>query len=214
VRIEIKDYRNIETMELDIDDGKVNFIYGISGSGKSTLIKAVSSEPTDVDTPIGRSPAHPSALINGDVPVYTGTMVFDENSVKQLILEPIGNGLAYSAMIGNEAVLNQLELEFQQAIDDLRKHLPAMLTRRDQIKSLLDAFGERAPGSTFDKKAGISKLKKVLDKTKTGTAKIALSSNDKYISFIKDGMSINNDYSNHICPFCKRKLSSVSFRLF
>lgn len=218
MRIEIKDYRNIESMVLDLDDGKVNFIYGVSGSGKSTIIKAVSSEPSDNDVPVGQVTTRPTVLIDGCKPTYAGTWVYDENSVKQLILEPIVNELAYSAMIGDETALSQLESEFRQAINSLRLHLSDMLARRDLIGKLLSAFGERQSGAAFDKSAGISKLKKALSKTKTGTARIALFSSDKYISFIKDGTTVCSDpanhvcdYANHVCPFCKRKLSDYRY---
>lgn len=211
MKIVIENFRNIERMELDIDESKTNFIYGISGSGKSSLIRAVSYEPNEEDVPLGNTAAIPAVLIDGGTPTYN-TKIYDESSVKQLILEPIDNELAYNAMVGDESVLTSLELQYGQGIDDLRAFLQPMLEKRDQITKVLKAFGEREKGSTFDRRAGISKLKNEIEKTKVGTAKEVISSNDKYVSFITTGTKVNDDFENQKCPFCKKKLSDARYQ--
>lgn len=42
MKINIKNYKNIENLTLDIEDNKINHIFGISGSGKSSIAQALS----------------------------------------------------------------------------------------------------------------------------------------------------------------------------
>ena len=54
MKINISNYKNIEELKLEIEDNKVNHIFGISGSGKSSIAKALSSQVTDDDVKVGK----------------------------------------------------------------------------------------------------------------------------------------------------------------
>ena len=40
----IKNYKNIDELDLKLDERKINFIYGMSGSGKSSIAGAMNGE--------------------------------------------------------------------------------------------------------------------------------------------------------------------------
>ena len=108
MKIHIENFRNIESLDCEIEDNKVNFIYGISGTGKSSLVKAVSQAPGKKDAPIGKPGLTPNVTLNGGAPNYASVRVYNEESVMSLILNPIENENAYSALVGDESELIKL----------------------------------------------------------------------------------------------------------
>lgn len=41
MHIQINNFHNISSLSYDIEDNKINFLYGVSGSGKSSIVKAI-----------------------------------------------------------------------------------------------------------------------------------------------------------------------------
>lgn len=48
MHLRIKNFRNIASLNYGIEDGKVNFLYGVSGAGKSSIVRGI-SEAIDED---------------------------------------------------------------------------------------------------------------------------------------------------------------------
>lgn len=207
MRIHIENFRNIQSLDFEIPDKKVSFLYGISGTGKSSLIKAMSQPVGVKDMPIGKRGLTPAVLINGSNPDYEGVRVYNEGSVTSLVLSPDENENAYSALVGDESELAKLEDQYRSSIDDLRKHLGSMLERRDKIAALIKAFGPIEGNEKFSKKSGARKIETELHGPKASAASKSLLKKDpKYIKFINDGAKLSQ-YGVGKCPFCDRKMS-------
>ena len=54
--IHIENYRNIDRLDYELDDGKVNYLFGVCGVGKSSIISAISREPSPADVTVGKAP--------------------------------------------------------------------------------------------------------------------------------------------------------------
>lgn len=207
----IENFRNISTLKLDLDEEKVNFIYGISGSGKSSIISALSGSCSIEDKPVGVE-NEPLIMLNGNAHEHNDTKVFNEVSMRELILNPIENELAYEALIGDESTLNNYEEAFRKSVSELRTHLDKMVDRREKIAQLLSAFSDSRIKSPHGNKIPLNpKIQKELDRTTASRVNAIISGSSKYNKFILDGTKVNDDYENHICPFCKRKLSDSRY---
>ena len=44
MRISIKGYKNIENLDYEVEDNKINVVIGISGSGKSAIAEALTHQ--------------------------------------------------------------------------------------------------------------------------------------------------------------------------
>lgn len=54
MHLRIKNFRNIASLNYGIEDGKVNFLYGVSGAGKSSIVRGISEAiDEDLDVRIG-----------------------------------------------------------------------------------------------------------------------------------------------------------------
>lgn len=205
MHVKISDFRNIRDFELDLPDGKISFIYGVSGMGKSSLLKAISAKWTDDDIPAGSSSGDPIVLIDGHSPDYGAVRIYDESSVKELILQPIGNEIAYDALVGDETQIEKLKEEFFDRLKDLRGKLPQMIEKRDSISLLIKAFGPQGKKGVD----GLSKIRKEIDSKPLGATKKALEYGAKYLGFINAGAKLPQ-YKLGKCPFCDRKMTAAA----
>lgn len=79
-------FHNISSLTYDIEDNKINFLYGVSGSGKSSIVKAITQgtiEESDIMVGCNQHDATP-VLINGATGPLASTVVFNED--RQTIL--------------------------------------------------------------------------------------------------------------------------------
>ena len=51
MQITISNYNNIRNLDYEIEDSKINFLFGISGCGKSSIAKALTKKSSEDDLP-------------------------------------------------------------------------------------------------------------------------------------------------------------------
>lgn len=54
MKINLSNYKNIESLEFEIEDNKINHIFGISGSGKSSIAQALAFKVNSDDVKVGK----------------------------------------------------------------------------------------------------------------------------------------------------------------
>ncbi len=54
MKIYIDGYKNLHKFEVDIDDNRLNLLFGMSGTGKSSVGEALKREDLDKNKTIGR----------------------------------------------------------------------------------------------------------------------------------------------------------------
>ena len=85
MKINISNYKNIEELKLEIEDNKVNHIFGISGSGKSSIAKALSSQVTDDDVKVGKKIEECIIKVDDKEVNCSNFSIFDLESSKNII---------------------------------------------------------------------------------------------------------------------------------
>lgn len=65
MHIHIENFRNIDTLDYEIEDEKVNYLFGICGSGKTSIMTAVSREARVKDVSVGKSLSETIVSIDG-----------------------------------------------------------------------------------------------------------------------------------------------------
>lgn len=85
--IKIENCNNIVEGELDIEDGKLNILYGINGTGKTTIAKAIefSKEPQKIEELQSFFTENPASVsIN---PEIGKILVFNEDFVRNIVFK-------------------------------------------------------------------------------------------------------------------------------
>lgn len=75
----IKNYKNIDELDLKLDERKINFIYGMSGSGKSSIAGAMNGEINENVVSYGKNIDDTLVDLNPIV-VKDSYSIFDENA--------------------------------------------------------------------------------------------------------------------------------------
>lgn len=65
MHIHLENFRNISSLDLDLTDGKTNYLFGVCGSGKSSIISAISNETKPEDTTVGKTGSETIVEITG-----------------------------------------------------------------------------------------------------------------------------------------------------
>lgn len=84
--IHIENYRNIDLLDLEIEDKKPNYLFGVCGSGKSSIVLATSKERAPSDTTIGKDPSETIVQVNGADGVMNNVRVYNAEEQQAIFL--------------------------------------------------------------------------------------------------------------------------------
>ena len=72
MNIKIENYNGIESLDYDLEEGKVNFLFGISGAGKSSIASALVDIDLDSHVTVGKTINDLNVKVDGnDCLLYT-----------------------------------------------------------------------------------------------------------------------------------------------
>ena len=162
--IKIENCNNIVEGELDIEDGKLNILYGINGTGKTTIAKAIefSKEPQKIEELQSFFTENPASVsIN---PEIGKILVFNEDFVRNIVFKE------------DEVIQNSFEVflktsKYSQKKAQLDQHLQALhnIMKQDEeiqeLQRLLDQIVGKFKRTTNGKLSKTGVYKSVLSKS-------------------------------------------------
>lgn len=203
--IEISNFRNIDSLKYEIEDQKVNFLFGVCGSGKSSLLDAISTPIGEQDIAVGKKLEDVSVTVNGNPPLFENTAIYNAN--KQSVLFSSGEThSSYDIFIGDADILTKLENNYNDAIGQLRSHQESLYAYCGQIESLSKQIG-KPPKNGFTDKSKLSKATNALHNVRPRAKKAVESQSFDYLSWLARGFEVSNFYDNGVCPFCGMTLN-------
>lgn len=208
LHIKITNFHNISSLEYDIADDKVNFLYGVSGSGKSSIVKGIAYEINPAtDTMVGHdSDQQAVVLINGNSGPLESTISFDGERQRTLFSSSPDKGF-YNIFVGNEYELDSLREEYQKAVSSLQSKTSELLRVKGNIEALAKTLG-KAGKNGFTSTSKMGKAIKAYDDTSTTTRAYIERRGMSVANWIKDGFSLDESYKTGNCPFCEQQLAS------
>lgn len=206
MHIEIANFHNIASLDYEIEAGKVNFLYGVSGSGKSSIVKGIAQDINqEVDARVGRASGEQATVkIDGDAGPLESTTTF--NGERQSVLfssDPSRS--SYDVFIGNEDELDALCMRYRAAVSTLRAKTGDLLDLKNKVETLKKTLG--ATGKKGFTRA--SKMGKAIE-AYGGASPAAREHVEQHgmeaEAWIKQGFTVNDSYSEGVCPFCGQSL--------
>ena len=202
--IHIENFRNIDNLDYEIEDGKVNYLFGVCGSGKSSIVSAVSKRPSPADTTIGKAIEETIIRIHNQKELPESVRVYNSDEQAALFREEENAG-SYEVFIGSESGLFELEEQFNDAISSLRSFSDSIFAFQGKIGELQSALGKPSRGQ-FTKGAKVSKASAVARSTSPFLKNAIKKGGLEYASWLTQGMRITDDFDENHCPFCGKAL--------
>lgn len=198
MEIQIDNFKNIQKLNIELDDSKLNFIYGISGSGKSSISKAliVSSDEIQSYKTFG---SDNDAIVN--IIGKKDFKVFDDEAVKEYIITKSGKGV-YDVFFGENDKLRKLKEGLQEFLtsSDVIDIRNVIQKHRESLSNLNLELGlSKTPSGSLSKKG----VYKVLSDSQDYTV-VHDELSVKQKSWMKEGRDFLVDNK---CPFCFQNMT-------
>lgn len=205
MQITISNYNNIRNLDYEIEDSKINFLFGISGCGKSSIAKALTKKSSEDNIPYNTENI-PFVEVNQGSITFNEYEMFDLDYMKRVLIEKQDGTDIYHIMIGNNGELNALKEEYNKYIESLLMQRENIFNIKGKIDTLINDLKIGYTRSN-DYRNGciIKKITKNLDENKLNYLKSKNYSN-KQVKWFSDGKNTDS-YKNGKCPFCNKKLS-------
>ena len=204
MRISITNFRNISSLDYDLVEGKVNFLFGVCGSGKSSLLDAISSPIQPGDVTVGEETSSTKATIDGESPDHGQIAIY--NAKRQGVLyEETTSGDSYNIFVGDAKTLQNLEQQFNEAIEQLRDYREKLYPFRSQMDDLGKLIS-KPPKNGYTKSSKLSKMCSGVYCAKPMARKAIDSLSSEHMAWIVQGFTVSSDYSIGKCPFCAQDI--------
>lgn len=207
MHIQISNFHNIASLEYDIEDGKVNFLYGISGSGKSSIVKGLANRiDRQIDTMVGNgSKEEATVLVDGMAGPLVSAVTFNQDRQQILFSRDPDKGF-YDLFIGSEEELNDLREQYLAAVSSLRSKTGALLHLKNELEALSKTLGKTAQG----KLTGATKMGKAIKTYSSSSGAVRNHIEQcgmKATTWVQQGFTVDDSYEKGICPFCGQDLA-------
>lgn len=205
MQITISNYNNIRNLDYEIEDSKINFLFGISGCGKSSIAKALTKKSSEDNIPYNTENI-PFVEVNQGSITFNEYEMFDLDYMKRVLIEKQDGTDIYHIMIGNNGELNALKEEYNKYIESLLMQRENIFNIKGKIDTLInDLKISYTRYNDYRNGCIIKKITKNLDENKLNYLKSKNYSN-KQVKWFSDGKNTDS-YKNGKCPFCNKKLS-------
>lgn len=208
MEVHIENYKNINNLDLSIENNKLNFLYGICGSGKSSLVGALTKECRPEDVSVGKNKEDVVISVDEMDPNPDSYQLFDEQTVSNVIIEDSEDGRYYNIFVGNENEILGLENKYYETIKELRSNIDNIKEYKNSIDSLFSVFGKPGKTGRLTPKSKINLLSKQISESHEAHKNIIKVKGLDYVNWKIKGMTIDDNFKKHNCPFCYQSISN------
>lgn len=206
MEIKLKNFKNIETLELEIEEGKINYIYGSSGSGKSSIGRALSGNISDDVVTYTKELEDLSVTVNPMINPNEYS-IFDENTQKQLLINRTESNDMYSIIFAEDNSLEIIRNDINVLLSKINSQRHLLNTYKDNADKILKQINTRKMGKKFSSNSSIEKLKEEIENPKYKDYSNFIKKHGlEYIKWMDVGSKFQL-YTENKCPFCTRKLT-------
>lgn len=107
MKIEIKNFKNIDNLKFELEENKINFLFGMSGTGKSSIVKGLLGDKSEKNAQYGKSI---DDVVLDIIPQTSidNISLFNEETQKNLLINKVENENIYSILFSNDSTLENV----------------------------------------------------------------------------------------------------------
>ena len=215
MKLTIKNYKNILSGEIELEEGKLNVLFGVSGIGKSSI--AESLDPTTHEhnkSYLARS-GDAASFIDGFVPLKTDTISFSSDR-RIMIREVAAEEHGYELLVDDDGELQKAESELGVLLDEFYLHKPDWDQQIGALRELNKAMKNKLVGKRKDELHKSSLLRVFLDACEadarsTSVVREIMRIGTSKANWINDGfdyIKADSATQQQYCPYCNKVMGS------
>lgn len=208
MKIQIENYRNIKTLDLEIQDNKINFIAGISGSGKSSLAMALAKGAEAIDWPAGEKNVEPRITPSVD---SIDVDLFDKSEQESLLFDELSKGV-YQVILRKGTAHREAEDRYVASMEELQAYRDSIRDRVKKIDSFLGKLKLNPSKEEIEGRSAFKRTRKAVEADPLSRREIVKEHGGKYLTWISDGVNTEGwGFAEHRCPFCWNGIDDVRY---
>jgi len=209
MELNIKNYKNIENLDLTVLDKKINYMFGISGSGKSSIAGVIFGNKEERNATYGKSINDIQFTINPSINV-DDCSIFDIKKQNNLLLNKNDSDDMFSIVFSNDNRLQIIQNEISILLTQINSQRDTLNRYIANVDEMIRKINKKKFGAkeVFSKTSTIERLKKEIDNPKYKKYSNFIRQNGlEYVQWLEQGATFEL-YDNNKCPFCTRKLTT------
>ncbi|MGE4320391.1 MAG: AAA family ATPase [Acholeplasmataceae bacterium] len=207
--LNIKNYKCIDHVELDIEKNKINVLYGITGSGKSSVAEALIADEISVyGIPYGKTIAEVEIIKSdfNNIPIE----LYDRNKLNEVIFQRDSDGI-YSIIFDEDKTIEKLNSELREILilpPDINNAIHELLDEYDSfVKDIYKTKG-KDKNLTLSSTSSLVKIQKSLTEIEKEHPTFNYKGID-HLKWIQTGINKNYQHEPY-CPYCMQPISEDS----
>ena len=210
MNISIKNYKNISDFNFDIQEGKINSLFGISGSGKTSIAEGLLQINFEENFTIGKEATDVDVIVDGKKVNSDRFRYYNIDTQNNLMILQSYTNDVYSILFGDTKKLDEVKMSLSKLISHLDKYRSPMIIFQNEIdKVKKDFIGKLKDDGGLSKSAKLYKLEEDVKKISTNpkSLKLIRDQGSNVVAWKIQGTTINSNYNENKCPFCDEELS-------
>ncbi len=216
MNISIKNYKNLSHLSFNIIEKKVNSLFGISGSGKTSIAEGLMKKDLEFNKRIDSISSEVEVLVDGVEVDPSQYRYFNIETSNNLIIEQTFSTDVYTVFFGDIKKINNIKSEISKLIVDLDNQGIKIQNFLDQIEIVKREFtGKLTKEGSLPRTAKLYQLENDVNKliSLPESTNFIKAQGVDVINWKLQGLTINTNYQNKICPFCDTNLSDETINL-
>ena len=119
MHIKIENYNGIKTLDYELAENKINFLFGISGAGKSSIASALNDREQDSHVTVGKTVNDLCVEVDGKNINYNEFKIFNLDYMNNVLINKQNGADIYTILFGDGGQIANCKANYQTAISDL-----------------------------------------------------------------------------------------------
>ena len=206
MKIHLQNFNNLKDLTYEIQNKKVNFLFGISGSGKSSISKSIVAKDLTDYAMAGKPVEGCSVSIEDkDYSDEEFIPIYDYEYMNNILVLKTNKNDIYQIVYAGEDNLSEYRIKYDEYLGSFKNFKDQLILIRNKIFALEKALKiEFNKNATYKSGCLIRKFEDTI--TSKGTNTLAHKYAGDRAQWFLYGTK-TNEYANDKCPFCSKKLT-------
>lgn len=216
MKLTIQNFKNILSGEINLDEKKLNVVFGVSGVGKSSIAESLNPANYEGNRSYLSLAGDPKSFIDGVVPAATDVITFSP-SKRILIREAAEAEDGYDLLVDERETLENAEKDLAVLLDGFLAKKNEWDQAINSLRSLNKELKNKVIGKEKNQLQKASLIRQFLEACENGGKSTRVVKEIETIGaekahWINDGfgfIKVDNTKNKQYCPYCEKQMGET-----